>query len=406
LNSYWGGAVAALGGALVLGAFARFRNGPRIQTALVLASGLLILANSRPLEGFLFSLPLVLAVAVILIKEIRNKTATWGATAKAVLPATALLAVGAAWMLYYNWRGTGNPLLMPYQVNFQTYHISKPFFFQKPNPIPEYRHHSMRAFYVYHEFPDLLIYKYNLGYLVRLKANVYYGFFIWPFLLLIGPCVYAMWRSEMRVVLLSMALVAVDLLAQIWPPHAHYAAPAAGAVFLALLYSVRHFRNSQSKYAIWGSRALAIVLAVWMISPIAETLQDPYMLRPNLAGPKVSGLAVGPMPLQIQRARIQSQLEARRGKQLIIVHYRYHRDVPAQDWIYNDADIDHAHIVWARDMGYLKNQELLNYYPDRQAWYIDRGDAAALILPYDQVMAPIKLALEGTTPVTGSPQSR
>lgn len=404
MNSYWGGAVAALGGALVLGALPRFRNGPRVQTALVLASGLLILANSRPLEGLLFSLPLLLSAASILIKGIRSGRTTWGATAKAVLPAMVLLAVGAAWMLYYNWRGTGNPLLTPYQVNFQTYHISKPFLFQKPNPIPEYRHESMRTFYVFHELRYLLISKYDVGYIIREKANVYYGFFIWPFLLLIEACVYVMWRGELRVVLLSMALLAADLFAQIWQPHGHYAAPAAGAVILALLYSVRHFRNSQSKYAIWGSRALAIVLAGWMISPIAETLRDPYMLRPNYSGPEAAGLEASPMPLQIQRARIQSDLDARSGKHLIIVHYQ--RGEPVQDWISNDADIDRAKVIWARDMGYFKNKELVDYFPQRQAWYTDRGDPAALILPYDQVMAPFKLAFEDPALETHSRNSR
>ncbi len=403
MNSYWGGSVAALGGALVLGAFPRFRNGPKIQTALIFASGLLILATSRPLDGLLFSIPLVLAVVVILIKGIRSGRATWGATAKAVFPAMALLAVGAAWMLYYNWRGTGNPLLMPYQVNYQTYHFSKPFPFQKPNPIPEYRHESMRTFYVFYELPTLLKLKYNLGSLVQQSVSLYYGFFIWPFLLLIIPCVYAMWRSEMRAVLISLVLVSANLFAQIWAPHPHYGAPAAGAVFLWVLYSVRHFRSSRFKHAIWGSRALAIVLAIWMVSPIAETLRDPFMLRPNYSGVEATRIKPALLPLQFRRAGIQAELETRSGKQLIIVHYPY-RDMPGQDWVYNDADIDHAHIVWARDMGYLKNKELLNYYSDRQTWYTDRGDPASLILPYDQVMAPLKLAFEGTAPEKDSPQ--
>jgi len=404
INSYWGGAVAAIGGALVLGALPRFRNGPGIQTALLFASGLLILANSRPFEGLLFSLPLVLAALVILLKRVRSGRATWGATAKAVMPALALLVAGAAWMLYYNWRGTGNPLLTPYQVNFQTYHISKPFLFQKPNSIPEYRHPSMRAFYVFHELQYILISKYDVGFILREKASVYYGFFIWPFVLLIGPCIYAMWRSEMRVVLLSMALMAAGLFAQIWKPHAHYAAPAASAVFLTLLYSVRHFRDSQSKYAIWGSRALAPVLAAWMFSPVAEALWDPYILSPNYSGTEATKLEPLPIPLQIQRARIQADLEARGGEHLIVVHYQM--GSPVQDWIYNDADIDHAPVVWARDMGYLKNKELLNYYPRLHAWYVDRGDAAALILPYDRVMGPIKLAFEETRLESASRHSR
>lgn len=402
-NSYWGGSVAALGGALVLGAFPRFRRAPKIQTGLVLASGLLILANSRPLEGLLFSVPLVLGVIVVLIEGIRSGRTTWGATAKIVFPAVVLLALGAAWMAYYNWRGTGNPLLMPYQVNYQTYHISKPFLFQKPNPIPEYRHISMRAVYVFLELPPVLMSRYDPWTIIERKIPVYYGFFVWPFSLLLAPCLYAVWRSDMRVVLLSVALMVAIMLVQVWPPQPHYAAPAASALILALMYSVRYFRSTRSEYAIWGSRALAAALAVWMISPISEAVRDPFGINPNFYGSAQTNINAVPLPLQYRRTAIQSELDKRSGKQLVIVHYPY-GTIPWQEWVYNDADIDHAHVVWARDMGYLKNKELLSYYSDRQAWYTDRGDIATLLLPYDQVMAPFKLAFDGATPEKDSPR--
>jgi hypothetical protein len=138
-----------------------------------------------------------------------------------------------------------------------------------------------------------------------------------------------------------------------------------------------------------------------MISPIAEALRDPYMVSPNLPATEVAGTRVAAMLPQIQRARIQSELDARSGKQLIIVHYAY-RQIPMQEWVYNRADIDDAHVIWARDMGYLKNRELLNYYPDRQAWYVDRGDPVSLVLPYDQVMAPIKMAFDDAALQTDS----
>jgi hypothetical protein len=102
---------------------------------------------------------------------------------------------------------------------------------------------------------------------------------------------------------------------------------------------------------------------------------------------------VYPLPLQFQRARIQSDLQARGGKHLVIVAYPF-RDAPSQEWVYNDADIDHSNVVWARDMGYLRNHDLLEHYPDRQVWYVNRGDVTASLVPYDRVSAPFKLAFE------------
>jgi len=394
VNSYWGGALAALGGALVLGAWPRLRRELKAPAALILAAGLLILANSRPLEGFIFSLPLLFSMAFLLAK---NGRADWRAAAKAVLPAIALLALGAGWMLYYNWRGTGHALVMPYQLNLQTYHITKPFFFQKPNPIPYYRHPEMRAFYILHELPGALLWKDEADYFTRVKTSIYYGFFLWPFLFLIAPCILAILRGELRVVLLSTVLVIADLLLQIWPPHSHYAAPVAGAMILMLLYSLRYMRSHRegwpSAYALWGSRAVVIVFAMWMISPIAEKLWNPFLLTNTIQQPGAVETKVYPLPLQFQRARIQSDLQARGGKHLVIVAYPF-RDAPSQEWVYNDADIDHSNVVWARDMGYLRNHDLLEHYPDRQVWYVNRGDVTASLVPYDRVSAPFKLAFE------------
>lgn len=57
-QSYWGGMVAALGGALFFGAVRRLWEQLSWRNALLMAAGLVILANSRPLEGLLAALPL------------------------------------------------------------------------------------------------------------------------------------------------------------------------------------------------------------------------------------------------------------------------------------------------------------------------------------------------------------
>src|SRR5260370_12057806 len=62
VNSYMGGAVAALGGALILGALPRLTRRARTQDALLMGFGLVLLANSRAYEGLVLSLPVGLAL--------------------------------------------------------------------------------------------------------------------------------------------------------------------------------------------------------------------------------------------------------------------------------------------------------------------------------------------------------
>src|SRR6202035_3207752 len=58
INMYTGaGSVSALGGALVLGALPRLIKSASLRDGLLLAIGILVLANSRPYEGLLLCLP-------------------------------------------------------------------------------------------------------------------------------------------------------------------------------------------------------------------------------------------------------------------------------------------------------------------------------------------------------------
>src|SRR5438067_9956355 len=70
-NTYYVGAVAATGGALVLGALPRIKRRQRVSDALVMGLGLAILANSRPYESLFFGLPIAGALLVWMLGKNR-----------------------------------------------------------------------------------------------------------------------------------------------------------------------------------------------------------------------------------------------------------------------------------------------------------------------------------------------
>jgi hypothetical protein len=58
------------------------------------------------------------------------------------------------------------------------------------------------------------------------------------------------------------------------------------------------------------------------------------------------------------------------------------------EWVYNDADIDRARMIWARDLGARENAQLRRYYPDRTVWLVDADAAEPVLIPYDPEPPP------------------
>src|SRR5258707_13908396 len=71
----------------------------------------------------------------------------------------------------------------------------------------------------------------------------------------------------------------------------------------------------------------------------------------------------------VARAAMTAQLQQKPGQHLIIVRYAPDHRVD-YEWVYNAADIDHAKVVWVRDMGETENQALLRYFKDRKLWFL------------------------------------
>ncbi len=365
-QSYWGGAVAALGGALVFGALRRLVCRRRMRDTALLGLGLAILANTRPYEGLLVSLPA--AAALFLWVVSRSGPPAWVAVSRIGLPLLAVLALTGAAMGYYNLRVTGSLLRLPYQVHEQTYGMAPSFLWQRPRFEMTYRHKAMR------DFNEMMALRYrqerSFSGWVRAKTGEFkrlWRFYLGP--LLTVPLVMLPWALRdrwMRFALLTCGVVTAGLLVVTWI-HPHYVAPVTGLLLALLLRAMRHLRAWR-----WGDRPTGRVI-VWGILILCAVLAPPMRRNPHT--------------WSLQRAAVLERLNEDGELHLVLVRYapRHH---PYEEWVYNAADIDGAKVVWAREMGAAQNRELLAYFKGRRVWVVEADAESPMVTPYPMGSAP------------------
>lgn len=369
IDGYWGGAVAAIGGALVVGAFPRIIHFQRTRDAVIMGLGESILANSRPFEGLIFSVPVL---AVLLVWLFRGASLSRREVlSRVVVPFCGVILLCGMFMAYYNWRGTGNPLLFPYTLNDRTYLSSTPaLLWQKATQPIRYANAQFEAFYngwsrdtwkmgradsigkAIHQFGS--------------RVGIVARFFLWPELC--APLLVFVWilrdrRVRFLVVQTAICLSGYLLAAWFLP---HYAAPLLATVFALTIQGLRHLRK-------WEYRGRPIGVGLSRAVVISVVLFAPF--------PRMD------LSLQLaSRARIAAQLEKMPGKHLVIVHYSREHSVH-KEWVYNRADIDGAKIVWARDIPGVDPVPLLNYFHSRHVWVVDADSRSPEAVPYTKPLA-------------------
>lgn len=391
-NSYWGGAVAALGGALVLGALPRLKRQHRLRNALLMGLGFAILANSRPYEGIFFGIPVAVALLVWLWKLKRPELGR--ALKHAMVPLLAVLALTVVAMGYYFWRTTGSPLVPPYLAYVHKYEPVPYFSWQSIGHIPAYGH--LQRYLV---DSDLVGYQLSRTLAGRtamvlgrfaLMWSFYLGFiFTLPLLLVSIFLPYGFsWRNINPGTRFLLAVSAVVVIGNLLPIGylVHYSAPITCVIFALVMMALREIRRRQwhSKPAgLFITRAVPLVCVALLVLRAAA---GPLRLRVPAGGPGTgfaSWCSLG--PANHERAAMLRRLSRKPTGQLVIVHYNPNHRLPFNDWVYNRADLNSAKVIWADDMGPAKNQELIDYFKGRHVWLVDADSPSPKLMPYPEV---------------------
>ena len=369
MNGYWSASIVALGGALVVGALPRLRRRGNVGDAVWLALGLATMANSRPYEGLLLGIAAATCLAMWLAGLRRPAFSV--AMRKLLAPLVLILAITALATGYYYNRVTGSPWRMTYQVNRRTYSRAPYFLWQAPRPEPVYRHAIMRQFYqrefhVYERSRTFVGFLHNSGE----KIWSLWDFYLGPVLtipLLALPWIFR--DRRMRFPLIACGVLFLGVLVETWTSP-HYLAAGTGLLYLVLMQCLRHLRLWH-----WQGRGVGATL-VRSIPVICCTL---IVLRLFAVAARVPIEPAWPRG-NLERAAIVRELQDLPGQHLVMVRYRPDHDLD-REWVYNAADIDNAKIVWARDMGAMDNEELLQYFPNRHVWRLDADQDSPRLEP-------------------------
>jgi hypothetical protein len=381
-NSYFGGAVTALGGALVLGSVPRLRENARIRYALTMGMGFCLLFGSRPFESIFFAIPIFATVGLWLFRS--RLSINHDSVTRACLALFCILVVLASCLALYCWKTTGNPIRPPYLVNRAEYQLTPLFPWGKLSPAPEYRHATIEAVYAHWEVDQYWTARNHPVEVAVLRAFMLWTFFLGPVLTLPLLALLAAFPFDCnqvakrdRTILLVVAITTLLAVGVYIGFTVHYAAAITCVIYFLVVESMNSLSYWKPSGRKIGSALIVGALAVCIV------------LTPIRAASKLLGIDpqsqlnywAAPVDQLMSRSDAISRIKSQEGKHLALVRYGSHHFSPAE-WVHNDADIDGSSIVWAHDMGPEKNQELLDYYKDRKIWLVEPDENPVRIRPY------------------------
>ncbi len=346
-QSFWGGALAGAGGALVFGATRRLWRTPRARDAVLLGLGAVLLMFTRPFEGLLACL---VPGGVLAWRWCPRRSVGPGTLAKIALFGGGPVLAGGLFLAYYQFRVTGSAWLAPYVVYERQYSGAPLFIWQTPRPEPVFENRALRDFYrsyvepMSRHFAPLPTVAFT-----RLRTTT--GQFLGG-LLAVAALLGLLWRPDRwrLLALAGVAAVSSALVVCYWFG-LHYQAPAAALyVFLAIAGLRALFLALPRRGRRFG---LCTVVLVAAHAPVFFAAQSEERRLDTLR-------ASGP------RQRALDTLLAAGGRHIVFVRLEPPYD-PGFCWVNNDADLAASPVWWVWDRGPVENLGFLAAHPDRSA---------------------------------------
>jgi hypothetical protein len=371
VDSYWGGCMAAAGGAAVLLAFGLYRRDRPIGAGLVFAIGTITLFLTRPFEGGTFTVAFIGAFAFHIWR--RSGPAAISGLPPFLIAAAPVALAGLSWAGYYNATVTGSPFRLPHSLRVSQNETAPLFRFQKPRPEPVYPNPRLTAQHGTNG-PEFGAWR-------RIQSAGSYASFR-DVVLSVGK-------------IFGWTVISLLLVPFAWrDPRVRYIAAALGVCWLGLWFSIFHFPHYAAPLVAPVALLVACAAEIWwririgsvpfgaIVTCAVLAVACSFPLRAVTATVRtgVPHRSYGDV-----RADLIRRLSALEGEQLVIVRYPYPAWRIGDEWVYNGANIDSERIIFAHDLGLEQNRALLEYYPRRRVWLMTFNGVKVYLSPYSNL---------------------
>jgi hypothetical protein len=367
MDSYWGGAFGAFGGALVFGALWRLRHAPTMGRGAVLGAGWSIAWLTRPFESVLLLLVIWLTLAALVVSAPRPMRRRW------LTPVLTLMAVhvlAGAITLQHNRAVTGSVATLPYQLSQRLYGTPQGFLWQAPIAVPVLRVPELHELAVWQAKQKEDLDEHPLRQQRRVLAEAW-TFYVGPWFSL--PLAMLLFAARDPIAVLGGGLIVGALLVSgVYPFfYPHYVAAYACVIVLLIVRGMMALSSFRIRRMPVGGLAVLFVVLGGVLTAL-----------PIDAGGRAVGAATTAAEAGSPRHQVSSRLAMRGGTHVVFVRYGPRQSFH-DEWIYNGADVDAATLVWCRSLGAREDVSAIRYYRDRYAWLatIDGNDVE--LIPYE-----------------------
>jgi hypothetical protein len=381
MNSYEGGSIPAIGGALALGAMGRIWRSREFGHAFTWAAGVSGMMLSRPYDAAVLAISSAAILIWLLRKSVKPRL-------RAFAPALLVLTLTLAAILYNDDRVTGDAFSLPYQVHDRQYAAATMFCFLPLLREPLYRHAIMRDFWAVWSVDQWRESRTSPVTQFLGKAYILSDFFLgfWPIAVLLFLSPFVLKTTEERVCA-GLFAVGVASIAPLNSVHPHYAAEFSGVFYLRFLQSLSQLSTWKNPFGSLLAASIPVLLvsaflnsAIGVVSYVSHGGNDPV---PFLAGRDSSSTALAERASRFGAARdaMDRDLANLPGGQLVLVRYQPGHN-PQEEWVFNRADIDRERVVWAREMSPSQDAPFLEYFRDRHVWLAEPDANPPRLTPY------------------------